>query len=255
MPAYDELAQYYNLVHDGFTADIAFYLALAREAGGPILELGCGTGRTLIPLVEAGFEVIGLDSSEAMLARARERAAAASLEDRATLMRGDMVGFDLGRRLSLVIVPFNTWMHLPDQEAQAAALHCIGRHLVPGGRLVIDLPAPGAIVDSEHDGALTLEGIRADPETGERVLRFASTRVDLESQVLYVTWIYDRVDSSGAVRRVVTPMELRYLYPHQAELLLEGAGLGLQAIWGDYVRSPYSSESERMIIVAGSAVS
>ena len=115
--AYDELADYYDLVHAQVTSDIPLYLSLARESGGPILELGCGSGRTLVPLAEAGFEIVGLDNSKAMLAWARERIRAGGLEESIDLVEGEMISFDLGRRFPLITVPFNAWMHLPGRQA------------------------------------------------------------------------------------------------------------------------------------------
>jgi len=251
MPAdNDRLARYYDLVHADAVADIPLLLGLAEETGGPILELGAGSGRTLVPLARAGFTVVGLDNSEAMLARARRRLAAAGLQKRSALVLGEMADFDLGRQFPLVTVPFNTWMHLPNSQAQSAALRCIARHLTPGGRLLIALPAPAAITGVEHDGALVLERTFDDPETGELVLQFSSTQLDEVEQTLSITWIYDRIGADETVRRTLAPMKLRYLFRQEAELLLEESGLSPTAVWGDNDRSPYTAGSEHLIILA-----
>jgi len=247
---YEQWARFYDLVHAQVTADIPFYLALAQELGGPILELGCGSGRTLFPLAEANFEVVGLDNSDAMLSRARKRLAGCPFRERVGLVRGEMGDFDLGRRFPLITVPFHAWMHLAGRQQQSAALHCIGRHLRPGGQLVIDVPAPATIVEAEHDGALVLEGMYSDPETGQTVLQFSSTRLDEKNQLLHVTWIYDQMGGDGVVKRVAAPMTLQYLYPHEAKLMLGDAGLRLKTLWGNYSRSPYSAGSEKLIVVA-----
>jgi SAM-dependent methyltransferase len=247
---YDQLASLYDLIHAGVRDDIPLYLALAAETGGPVLELGCGSGRTLIPLAEAGYDVVGLDSSEAMLERAQTRLAGSPGVDHARLVHGDMTDFDLDATFSLITVPFHTWMHLTTRQAQLAALASIRHHLRPGGRLVIHLPAPATIVEAEHDGALVLENNLSDPETGETVLQFSSTQLDEELQLYYVTWIYDRITADGTVRRLVVPMTLHYLYPHQADLMLQRAGFDVVAMWGDYDRSAYTGESEHLIIVA-----
>jgi hypothetical protein len=115
---------------------------------------------------------------------------------------------------------------------------------------VIHLPAPATIVEAEHDGALVLENRLTDPETGETVLQFSSTDLDEESQLYYITWIYDRIAADGTVRRLVVPMTLHYLFPHQADLLVQRSGLDVIALWGDYDRSPYTDASEHLIIVA-----
>jgi SAM-dependent methyltransferase len=247
---YDRLAEYYDLVHAHVTDDIPLYLALANESGGPILELGCGSGRTLLPLLKAGFEAVGLDNSEAMLTRARERVRASGLENLIHLVHGEMTDFNLGKRFPLVTVPFNAWMHLPSRKAQLASLSCIKQHLIPGGQLVIDLPAPSTIVDAEHDGAMVLEGTFACEKKNESLLQFSSTRLDNKQQILHVTWIYDLVRANGETRRTVVPMPLHYLFPRQAELSLQETGLELKALWGDYDRSPYAADSEKLIILA-----
>jgi SAM-dependent methyltransferase len=250
---YDQLAWLYDLVHANVRDDIPLYLALAAETGGPVLELGCGSGRTLVPLAEAGYEVVGLDNSEAMLERARTRLEASPAAGHARLVHADMSDFDLGVTFPLITVPFHTWMHLTTRQAQLAALACIRRHLRPGGRLVIHLPAPATIVEAEHDGALVLENNLNDPETGETVLQFSSTQLDEELQLYYVTWVYDRIAADGTVRRLVVPMTLHYLFPHQADLLLRRSGLDVVAMWGNYDRSPYTGESDHLIIVARQA--
>lgn len=247
---YDQLAPLYDLIHAGVRDDIPFYLAMAVETGGPVLELGCGSGRTLVPLAEAGYDVIGLDSSGAMLERARARLGRSPSGERVRLVHGDMTGFDLQATFPLITVPFHTWMHLTTRQAQLAALASIRRHLEPDGRLVIHLPAPATIVEAEHDGALVLENSLTDPETGETVLQFSTTRLDEELQLYDVTWIYDRIAADGTVRRLVLPMMLHYLFPHQADLLLQQSGLAVVALWGDYDCSPYSDESAHLIIVA-----
>jgi SAM-dependent methyltransferase len=247
---YDQLAPLYDLIHVGVRDDIPFYLALAAETGGPVLELGCGSGRTLVPLAEAGYDIIGLDNSPAMLARARARLESSPDAERARLIVGDMTDFDLEGAFALVTVPFHTWLHLTTRQAQLSALAAIRRHLRPGGRFIIHLPAPATIVEAEHDGALVLENNLVDPETGETVLQFSSTQLDEERQLYYVTWIYDRIAADGAVRRLAVPMTLHYLFPHQADLLLGRAGFDIVALWGDYNRSPYTDDSEHLIIVA-----
>jgi SAM-dependent methyltransferase len=244
---YDRLAPYYDVINASQTADLAMYLALAQEAAGAVLVLGCGSGRVVAPLAQAGREVVGLDNSAAMLDRAQQRLNFLSLH--AELIAGDMTDFDLGRQFGLILVPFNAWMHLTDHQSQDSALRCIAAHLTPGGRLIIDIPAPATIVEADHDRALTLEGIFDLPETAETLLQFASTDLDAERQCLHVTWIYDRVSQTGALHRTVVPMKLKYVFPTQVEPLLCQAGLRLGHLWGDYRRTPHTPGAERLVIV------
>src|SRR5215472_9641701 len=85
--------------------DVAFYVDAARESRGPVLELGCGTGRVLIPTARAGIEIMGLDASEGMLDGCRRRCTSGGSSRRASLQRGDMRDFELGRTFRLVTIP------------------------------------------------------------------------------------------------------------------------------------------------------
>jgi len=115
--SYDHLAPLYDLINAGVQDDLPFYLALVAEMGGPVLELGCGSGRTLIPLAEAGYDVVGLDSSPAMLERARTRLERSPFAEHVRLVQGDMTGFDLQTTFPLITVPFHAW--LPDAHSSA----------------------------------------------------------------------------------------------------------------------------------------
>jgi SAM-dependent methyltransferase len=171
--------------------DIDFYLDCAQRFGGPILELGAGTGRILLPLAEAGHEVVGLDLSRAMLHRAeaklRERPEVA---DRVRLLESDMTDFELGQGFALAIIAARSFQHVTTPAGQRAALHCVRRHLVPGGHLVLDLFDPNFTLlfgagtplsprealdrSSGHMVRRTVEARKTDPlrQTVEETLRF-----------------------------------------------------------------------------------
>ena len=120
--------------------DIEFYVDAARESGG-VLELGCGTGRVLLPTARAGIAITGLDLSSRMLEVCRDRLAA-EVQSRVELVGGAMTDFDFGRSFRLVTTPFRPFQHLLTVEDQLACLACVRRHLAPGGRLVFDLFNP-----------------------------------------------------------------------------------------------------------------
>ena len=123
--------------------DLQFWIDLCREVGD-VLELGCGTGRVLIPSAQAGASVTGLDQAEGMLARCRAKVNALpeDIAKRVTLVQGDMTGFHLGRRFPLAIVPFRPVQHLITVNEQLRFLGCVREHLEPGGRLVFDVYHP-----------------------------------------------------------------------------------------------------------------
>ena len=124
--------------------DVAFFVDAASTAGGPVLELGCGTGRVLIPTARAGIDIVGLDSSPRMLDVCRQRLLdePEAAQKRVTLVQSEMQQFDLGRSFTLVTIPFRPFQHLLTVEDQLACLASIRRHLVEGGRLIFDVFNP-----------------------------------------------------------------------------------------------------------------
>jgi SAM-dependent methyltransferase len=249
---YEKIARYYDLTHASLTADVAMVLTLAARADGPLLELGCGSGRLLLPLARAGYHVTGIDSSPAMLAIARARLASElpDAQERVTLLEADMTAFELHGRFALVIVAYNTLLHLAPTE-KTAALHRIHRHLAPGGRLFVDLINPLAAAQTPDDRLLTLEGVFTDPDTGHLLVQMASSRVDLEEQVLHVTWLYDTSPAPGGpVERVIAQAHYHYLYPHEVELVLAESGFRLEALYGSYSQAPFAEESDRLLALA-----
>ncbi|MCP4423181.1 MAG: class I SAM-dependent methyltransferase [Chloroflexi bacterium] len=256
---YDQIARYYDLTHADLTEDLPLILELAGQADGPILELGCGSGRLLLPLARAGHTVTGIDNSTAMLALAQARLAKeeTAVQNRTTLIEADMTKFELAEqaRFPLIIIPYNTFMHL-DAAQKTAALKQIKRYLaedgrLTNGRLFIDLINPFDIAQTPDNPAFTLENSLTDPETGHHILQFASNRLDAEAQILHIDWIYDSTSPDGEhVQRTTVAAAYHYLFPHQLELLLRQTGFQLQTLAGGYDQSPYNENSDRLLIIA-----
>lgn len=244
--------RFYDLDEGRFTEDLGLYVGLAERWGGPILELGCGTGRVLAALAAAGHHVVGLDSSEAMLATARKRLARHNLLARARLVSADMRRFALEERFAWAFCAMNSLMHLTALEDQLAALEAVRRHLHPGGYLVLDLtnPDPGWLLEPEE--RVVRVGVLEDSETGTVVVRQVLQRADPLRQVLHLVYIYDEVGPEGTVRRVLLPLCLRYLFPFEARLLLERAGFTVEALYGSYEMDPFDATGDRMIFVCRS---
>ena len=140
---FDAWADIYDSVYSYVRNDISFYTRLAREAKGPVLELGCGTGRVTLPIAESGVEVTGVDSSEAMLAVAQRKAEARlAVNDKLTLLHGDMRDLLLEGRFGLVIVPFRGFLSLLTVEDQIKTLSNVKRLLSPGGKLAFNIFVP-----------------------------------------------------------------------------------------------------------------
>jgi SAM-dependent methyltransferase len=255
---YNQLAQYYDLIHEPLTADIPFVLQLAAEAGGPVLELGCGSGRLLFPLARTGYLVTGLDNSTEMLARARQRLAAEppAVQSRVRLIEGDMVRGELpgeDGRYALVFAGYNTFMHLTSPQMRAA-LRWARRLFRPDGRLFLDLTNPFILAEAEDAPLPRLENVLRDPQTGDVVRQLSAQRLNAAGQVLHVTWIFDAILSGdGRAERSVVEMDYFYYYPHEWELILLEAGLRLESLMGDYDGAPFSEESERLLLIGSPA--
>jgi len=244
-------ARFYDIEHADYQEDIATYAGFAASAGrNGVLELACGTGRLLLPLAAAGSRITGIDLSPTMLALAREKSKAAGLSRRIRLVHQDMRTVDLGRRFDLVVIALNSLMHLTEQAAQLETLQNAARHLAPRGRLVVDLFNPDvALPDAQQEGQLFLHCLKVLPD-GAHLLHFQSPKVDRAAQIVTMTNYHDEMPPDGRVRRHFSPFTLRYLGAGELRLLLERAGLTVDALYGSYELDPFTSDSPRLIAVA-----
>ncbi|RME72595.1 MAG: class I SAM-dependent methyltransferase [Chloroflexi bacterium] len=247
----DLLARYYDIIHTGFEDDLPLWDTLAASADGPILDVGCGTGRLLQFLADPDCPLVGLDSSTEALARARRKLSANGLQAHVSLIQADMRHFDPPRRdFALAILSLNTFMHCQSTEDQLATLQSIHHCLRPGGLLAVDLFYPDPLLQAEVDGRLYFEAEFTDPDTGLPVQWYWRHEFDLAEQVRHLTYVLDTINADGLVHRVVIPVSLRYVYRFEMELLLKMSGYSLETIFGDYNLEPFEHHSPRMIFVA-----
>lgn len=249
---YAAMADLYDLAYGDYVDDIDFYENLARATDGPVLELGVGTGRVAIPLALAGYDVVGTDRSEAMLARARENLAAARLRRGSLeLVLADMTAFELGRRFGFAFIAANTFQHLLTTLDQRACLGSLARHLAPDSLLAISVSSPTSVSwdDAGAPSPLLLDWTRRDPATGETVMKLIASRSDPAHMTRHLTYVYDRL-AEGGLRRTVFETELRYSTRAEMEALLQQAGLRVTHVYGDYDLSPMSDTTELLIFVA-----
>jgi SAM-dependent methyltransferase len=240
----------YDLFTGGglLTGDVEFYLDSAQRFGGPILELGTGTGRVSIPLAEDGHEVVGLDLSAAMLdlsaARLRERPELAS---RVRLVEGDMTNFDLGQRFRLALVPARSFQHVITPEGQRATLSCIRRHLVPGGYLILDLfdPKFETLFDGSAD-FLTREA--RHPGSSHLIRRTVVARhTDPSLQTIREILRFEEFDPTGSiVESEETSWTLRWSVRQEIAYLLELCGFKVIDLFSDFKRSPPAYGREQL---------
>lgn len=239
-----------ELDYSDFDEDLEFYENFARRAGGPVLELGVGTGRVAVPLAEAGIEVWGIDNDASMLARA-DGNAPSQVADLLHLQQADMREFSLDKEFALVFAGFGAFHHLLTTDDQERCLRCVREHLLPGGLFICDLRP--LLEDEWEFGETTplfYDWTRTLPETGETVMRSHTVRADGATQVKRQTNIYDVMDSTGVVRRALHEVDLRFTTRYEMEGLLLRAGLQLDAFYGDFDLTPFDDASEYMITVA-----
>ena len=238
--------------------DVAFFVEMARRSEGPVLELGCGTGRVLIPTARAGVEIVGLDLSPSMLSVCREKLSREpqAVQSRVQLVQGDMQQFDLGREFGLVTIPFRPFQHLITVEDQLSCLDSIHRHLADGGRLILDLfnPSLPRLVEERYLAESGEEPEFTMPDGRKVVRRHRTVSRDLFNQIIDSELIYYVTHPDGREERLVHRFQMRYLFRFEAEHLLARSGFQVENVYSDYDRSPYGAKYPgELIIVARKA--
>lgn len=224
--------------------DVGFYV---EEAKSPVLELGCGTGRILLPISRAGHTIVGLDSSKQMLERARTNLAQErpDVQRRVTLHQRDMHDFDLGATFATIIAPFRVFQHLTTVEAQLRFLDAVARHLAPQGRFLFDVFNPRFQIMVSADGQEhedTPDTRLPDGRTFRRAYRIARVR-----------WL-DQVSESELIyyvdgKRYVQAFEMRWFLNAELRHLLARAGFRVAAMYGDFARGPLVDGAPEQVVV------
>ena len=225
--------------------DVAFFVEAADATGGPVLEVGCGTGRILIPTARAGHCITGLDLSPHMLAICRQSLSdePPDVQNQVELVEADMRSFDLGRRFSLVTFPFRPFQHLTTVEDQLSCLETVHRHLEPDGRLILDLFNPSLETLTRDDIGQEIDDEMAfTMPDGRRVMRrHKIVSRDHFNQVNRVELIYYVTHPDGRKERLVHAFPMRYIYRFEAEHLLVRSGFTIEHLYADYEKNPYGS--------------
>ncbi|HEX2620701.1 MAG TPA: class I SAM-dependent methyltransferase [Phototrophicaceae bacterium] len=248
---YSTIARYYDAENTDKNDDIDFYLELAQEHGGPLLDVGCGTGRVMFPLAAAGYEIHGIDNEPAMLERAEDRLnTSADLRKYMKLHAGDVLTYDMPVKFKLTLVPYNGMMHFHDQETQLTVLRQLRKWTRDDGYIILDLPNAGDVFGSQDTEAVTLERTFLEPETGHMVMQQSVSYLDRVNQLMHVTWIYDEIKGDGTLKRTFAPLVLYYYFYSEIRLLLASTGFEVEDVYGDVGFGPYDDGCERMIVIA-----
>jgi SAM-dependent methyltransferase len=247
---YAAWAEWYDVVYstEG-PAEVDFYVDLARRSGGPVLEIGVGTGRIAVPTARAGIDVVGVDFSQEMLKAARSRLKG-RLPGRLELVEADMRTLDLGRRFKLVTIPARTLLLATTPDDQRATLDAARRHLAPGGRLALNVFVPDQqMLDDDSQTPFFWDEI-VNPANGRRCLLWALDRFDTDAQTNDGLQIIEELDQAGVVtRKVYLDVRLRYLFPRELGLMLRRAGLRIIDEFGDFKGAPFDASSSEYVVV------
>ena len=225
--------EYDDLYSTEWETDAAVDRLAVLAEGGPVLELGIGTGRLALPLLEQGLEVHGVDGSADMVAKLRAKPGG----DRIPVVVGDFATADAGRTFSLVVLAVNTIFALPDQQAQVACFVNAARHLAPSGRFVIEawVPDIGAFRNNRRVRPRVMHSDRISIEAAE---------LDPVEQIMRTT---QAVLSEGSVR--LFPANHRYAWPAELDLMAQLGGLRREARWADWTGAAFTADSQAHVTV------
>jgi len=236
--------QLYHAHHSHYQEDLPFWLALAAQAGDPLLELGCGTGRVLLPMAHAGYHVTGLDNDLSMLKFLRTNSSGSG-QGAPSLIASDMRRFGLAAKFHLVILPCNTYSTLNEEERKGC-LSCIRMCLLPGGLFALSMPNPASLSSLPAHSATELEDGFLHPQTGNPVQ--VSSSWQRTKHTFAVTWYYDHLLPDGRVERLAstTLHQIVSLDIYLSEI--HDAGFSVTEIYGDFDRAQYTEDSPHCII-------
>jgi SAM-dependent methyltransferase len=233
----------YDLENPDFEPEGPFYLAIAKELGGPVLEIGCGTGRMTIPLAQNGLEITGLDAVVAMLERAKVKAGDLPIE----WVEADARSFHLGRQFALIFESGSVFMHMLTRADQEAFLDRVSAHLAPGGRFVFSLffPHPDLLTSEPEEK----EWFTYQDESG-RTVKVSGTEFYDELRQVKIETAYRRIQGpDGDETVLIAPLSLRYTFPQEIEALLDQAGFNILERYGGPDFSPLTNDSRYMVFV------
>lgn len=248
---YDAWASIYDTVYSYVREDIPFYVEQAKAAAGPVLELGCGTGRVTIPIAEAGVPVVGLDFSHAMLEVARDKAKALGGLDNLTLEHGDMTDFSMDQKFGLVIIPFRGFQSLLTVEDETRTLANVKNHLAPDGKLVFNIFVPDInMMTQEFDVPYHFRDV-TDPQTGNQLVLWNQTEYDSYSQIMTIRTTVEQLDGNAVVeRKMYRDFQLRNVFRWEMHHLLLSRGFKVEDLFGNFSGAIFDEASTEMVWVA-----
>lgn len=253
--SYPVAAKYYDGAYATMRdlADAPFYVDLAKQIGGPVLEIGCGTGRVLLPIAREGIEIHGVDNSGPMLTILRQHLAREKSEvrSRVTLHSGDMRDFRLHRTFPLITIPFRPMQHMHTVEDQVRALTSAAAHLAEGGVLAFDVFYPKFEILHVGIGEERLEAEWPSPSDPQTVIRryYRKDAVDKINQTFSLTFIFRSYRDGQLTLEETDTLKMSYYTYQQLRALFLLAGLEPIAEYGSFAKEPLNNSSDEMIFL------
>lgn len=245
----------YDQVHGQGAEDADFWVALCeRLRPASVLELATGTGRLLLPLARAGFDVTGIDVVPAMLEGAARalRLEAADVQARVRLAQHDMRDFALGARFDLVFIGYNSVLHLLTTADRAAMFNAAFAHTATSGRFAVDVFNPDLAMLAAAQRSATageLEMALEDPERGRRVYRSASHRYDDATQTMTTHYVTDEMVRGVSRPGIEETVDYHIYFGEEVRLLFQQAGFVVEAAYGGYAFEHFEGGCPRIIMV------
>ncbi len=248
--AHYEDGRYYDQAYRRRRHDVRFYTNLAVESGGPVLELGAGTGRVALAIAKAGVEVVGVEPMAPMLEQAHQRLdrLPRAARDRVEFRKGDLTRLRLRRKFPLVIAPFNVWMHLYSRADIERGFATVRHHLESGGLFAFDVLLPDPISLARESSKRYRGGVVPHPKDGVRYRYSEYFSYDALSQIETVIMDFEHPEKKEL--SFCTPLTQRQFFPAELEALAHYNGFELESLTGDFDNRPITAATESQVLVA-----
>ena len=240
------ISRFYDAVYNKLRSpyDLEFYLEQIANAGGPVLEVGVGTGRIFCKALDSGADIYGIDLSENMLEVLKSKLPASEYH---RVKQADMTDFDLGKKFKLTIVPFRIFQHLLTIDEQLAALNCIKNHLDDDGKLIFDVFVPN--IKRLSEPVINLFETTVEYAPGKTVQRFFDAVPDHLNQIIDITFTF-KWSENGEEKTEKDYFPFRYFFKYELEHLMARAGLKIDHIYGDFNGGELNNSSNDFVIYA-----
>ncbi|HEY9692728.1 MAG TPA: class I SAM-dependent methyltransferase [Oculatellaceae cyanobacterium] len=238
--------KHYDKIYEQFfeigTEDSDFLIDIANQSGDSVLELCCGTGILSIPIAEKGFQVTGIDISESMLEEARRKSS------QVEWVKGDVTNFQIDKKFSLIFFPTNSITHLIDLDSLESCFNCVKKHLKSDGKFVIDVLNffNKDIINRLFSTQKNLYSIYEDPNGQGTIVITSQNDFALTDQINRMKLFFR---FPGQKQEIVEDVIFRYYFPQELAALLKYNGFKIENQFGDYHKSPFTSESPNFILV------